>query len=181
VQSDADALLKSAVRLPRHPGISVLAPSDMVLHSATHLFHNEEFTHGLRDLVDIHELPRHFSSDPGFWSGLLSRAEELNLARPLYYAFVWSTRLLGTEIPREIIEHADRHAPSMPVRAVMDCLLAQAMQPTAREAPTRWSRRALYVRGHWLKMSFWLLTWHLAVKTFRRNEPATAPVPPPHP
>ena len=181
VQSDADALLKSAVRLPRHPGISVLAPSDMVLHSATHLFHNEEFTHGLRDLVDIHELLRHFSSDPGFWSGLLSRAEELNLARPLYYAFVWSTRLLGTEIPREIIEHADRHAPSMPVRAVMDCLLAQAMQPTAREAPTRWSRRALYVRGHWLKMSFWLLTWHLAVKTFRRNEPATAPVPPPHP
>jgi hypothetical protein len=125
MQSDADALLKSAVRLPRHPGISVLAPSDMVLHSATHLFHNEEFTHGLRDLVDIHELLRHFSSDPAFWSALLSRAEELDLARPLYYALAWSTRLLGTEIPREIIEHADRHAPSAPVRAAMDYLLAR--------------------------------------------------------
>jgi hypothetical protein len=33
----------------------------MVLHSATHLFYDGELNHGLRDLVDLDDLLRHFS------------------------------------------------------------------------------------------------------------------------
>ena len=51
------------------PGLQVLAPADMVLHSATHLFYDGEFDQGLRDLVDLHRLLRHFGAAPGFWDG----------------------------------------------------------------------------------------------------------------
>jgi hypothetical protein len=52
----------------------------------------------------------------------------------------------------------------------MDRLLARALYPAADRASTRWARRALYVRGHWLRMPIPLLAWHLTAKTFRRED-----------
>jgi hypothetical protein len=52
----------------------------------------------------------------------------------------------------------------------MDRLLAHALRPSARHAATRFARRMLFVRGHWLKMPVPMLAWHLTVKTFRREE-----------
>jgi len=56
------------------------------------------------------------------------------------------------------------------VSRVMDQLLEHALCPTGHRASTRWARRALYVRGHWLKMPMPMLAWHLTVKTLRRDE-----------
>ena len=66
--------------------IMVLAPEDMLLHSATHLFQEGELAHGLRDLVDIDSLLRHFGTADAFWQVLVPRAVELELSRPLFYA-----------------------------------------------------------------------------------------------
>jgi hypothetical protein len=170
VRLDAAALFRAAVPLPRAPGLSILAPADMVLHSATHLFHNEELAHGLRDLVDIDALLVHFAQDPDFWRTLTSRALELDLGRPLYYALRWASHLLGTFAPADVVATVSRHAPSAPAGSLMDALLGHALLPERAHARTRWARRALYVRGHWLKMPFPLLAWHLAVKTLRREE-----------
>lgn len=171
VALDAAALFRAAVPLAAAPGFSVLAPVDMVLHSATHLFHNEELTHGLRDLVDIDALLRHYAAgNSHFWSALVARADELDLGRPLYYALRWTTRLLGTYVPAPIVADVERHAPLAPVRALMDRLLEPALQPAAALASTRWARRALYLRGHWLKMPVPLLAWHLTFKALRREE-----------
>lgn len=57
-----------------------------MLHSACHLFHEGEWGHGLRDLVDLDAMLRAFAAEPGFWSTLLVRAQDLNLGRPLYLA-----------------------------------------------------------------------------------------------
>ncbi|MEO9135991.1 MAG: nucleotidyltransferase family protein [Casimicrobiaceae bacterium] len=170
VRLDADKLFRSAIPLTGRDDFSVLAPADMVLHSATHLFHNEELTHGLRDLVDIDALLRHFGSDAHFWDDLVARAAELDLGRPLYYALRWTSRLLRTPVPAFATRAAERHAPSAPVNWLMDVLLAPALYPTADRRSTRWARRGLYVRGHWLRMPMPLLAWHLTVKTFRREE-----------
>ena len=67
-------LLQAAKALPGQAGVCVLAPVDMVLHSAAHLFHESDFTHGFRGVVDIDALLREFASVPGFWSDLLERA-----------------------------------------------------------------------------------------------------------
>jgi hypothetical protein len=143
----------------------------MVLHSATHLFHNEELSHGLRDLVDLDALLAHFGGEGrAFWRTLVARAAELDLGRPLYYALRFTSRLLGTDVPDDVVADVACHAPAAPIAAVMDHLLDAALQPTAALSATRWARRAMYVRGHWLKMPVPLLAWHLTYKALRRDE-----------
>jgi len=171
VALDASALFRSATPLADAPPFSVLSPCDMVLHSATHLFQNEELTHGLRDLVDIDRLLAHFAAaNPSFWRALVARAGELDLGRPLFYALRFTTRLLGTPIPDAIAPDVARLAPAAPVGALMDRLLDAALQPKSASAATRWARRALYLRGHWLKMPAPLLAYHLTWKALRRDE-----------
>ena len=64
-------------------GFHVLAPRDMVLHSAVHLYQEGELDHGMRDLLDLHELLLDFGQDPAFWlTPLIARAEELSLGEP---------------------------------------------------------------------------------------------------
>jgi hypothetical protein len=170
VRLDPRELFRAAMPLDETPGVCVLAPADMVLHSATHLFHNEDFTHALRDLVDIDALLGHFACDATFWHALTSRAAELDLGRSLYYALGCSSRILATSVPPEIMAAVEPHGPPAPLRAAMDRLFATAMRPAAASAATRFARRALYVRGHWLKMPVPLLAWHLTVKSLRREE-----------
>jgi hypothetical protein len=170
VHPNAAELIRNAIALRDYPGVATLAPADMIVHSATHLFQNEELTHGLRDLVDLDVLLRHFGRDAGFWTRLVARAAALELGRPLYYALRWTSGLLATPVPAEALAAVACHAPSAPVRACMDALLARALMPSPGESATLWARRALYVRGHWLKMPMPLLAWHLTVKAFRREE-----------
>ena len=60
--------------LPDHPRFAIPAPADLVLHSATHLFHEGEWQHGLRDLVDLDALLRQRGEEPGFWDRTARRA-----------------------------------------------------------------------------------------------------------
>ncbi|MGH8802955.1 MAG: nucleotidyltransferase domain-containing protein [Casimicrobiaceae bacterium] len=166
---DTDAQTASTLSETR-PRFSVLAPADMAIHCATHLFCDEEFSHATRDLVDFDGLLRQFGSDPDFWTKLVPRARTLELARPLYYALHWSARVHGTPIPAEVMRDARADAPLAPLRHAMNGLLGPALHATRGRASTRWARRALYVRGHWLKMPPHLLAWHLTVKAFRREE-----------
>ncbi len=57
---DTPALFEAAVPLAGTP-FSTLAPEDLVLHSAAHLYTEGELEHGLRDLVDLDGLLRHFA------------------------------------------------------------------------------------------------------------------------
>ena len=57
-----DAAVRGADTITERPGFAVLAPEDMVLHSATHLFNEGEFDRGLRDLNDLDLLLREFGA-----------------------------------------------------------------------------------------------------------------------
>ncbi|MCD2519368.1 nucleotidyltransferase family protein [Massilia sp. G4R7] len=146
-----------------------LAPHDMVLHSALHLFWDGEFDHGLRDLFDLHRLLAAFGDRPGFWEALPGRARELELALPLFYALRYTTRLLGTPVPPEVSAALAGAAPSPLRLACMDALFLRALMPMhpapsgALDAPARF---ALYVRGNWLRMPPLLLARHLFHKAF---------------
>jgi hypothetical protein len=173
VRLDVDALFRDALPLAALPGFQVLAPVDMVLHSAMHLFRNEDFTHGYRDLVDLDALLRHFADD-AFWRRLAPRAAALGLGRSLHYALQWTARLFATPVPPHVLAAAAAHAPRAPTRWLMDAILGTALRPQMRDAATRFARRAMYVRGHWLKMPLPLLAWHLTVKAMRRGDEASA-------
>jgi len=82
----------------------VLAPTDMMLHSAVHLFYDGDFTRGLRDLADMDALLRHFGTDTAFWPALLASAHTHDLVRPLFYALHYCAKVLGTPLPPEFLE-----------------------------------------------------------------------------
>jgi hypothetical protein len=55
---DAAKLRHRAIAVDSFPGVHVLTTEDRILHSATHLFHDSELSHGLRDLTDLDLLVR---------------------------------------------------------------------------------------------------------------------------
>lgn len=173
IYNDPQPLFDNARPLQGFANLHILAPADMVLHSAAHLFTGGEYNNGLRDLADLDSLLRHFSADPNFWTELERRAKTLNLGRPLYYALRYCRAILGTSVPPEL---QARNAP--PFVPLMDALFERALapeHPSCADRLTGLARWVLYVRGHWLRMPLYLLIPHLFYKAFladREQDPA---------
>lgn len=177
VKVNTAALFDDVRELPDLPGLAVLAPVPMFLHSAAHLFHEGELDNGLRDLFDLDTLLRDFGRDPDFWAALVPRAQTLGLTRPLFHALRYTTRLLGTPVPADVMRQAAAHAPS--AQALLDACYERALMPahaSCDDALTGVARLALYVRSHWLRMPLGLLLRHLTRKAwFRLQPPVVAP------
>lgn len=161
---DPALLLAAAIEVS--PGVFVLAPSDMVLHSACHLFHEGELEKGLRDLLDLDGLFRHFGTDPAFWPELQARADALHLQKPLRYALAMCRTLLATPLP----DRLDSVWPASLSERVLDQAWRRALRPhhpLAADAWTPLAKSLLYLRGHWLRMPPLLLAAHLSRKAWR--------------
>ena len=171
-------LLANARVLENLPHFAMLDDVDMVLHGMVHLFHNDDLGHALRDLSDLDLMLRHNGRAPGFWVGLIARAQELELSRPLFYGLRYTHRQLGTPVPQDALAASRAGGPGWVVTALCDWLWARALRPqhaTAADAGTPLAVFALYVRAHWLRMPPALLLRHLTVKALRLHEtPATA-------
>ena len=166
---DSAKLRSHALPVPAFPGISILAPEDRILHSATHLFHDGELPHGLRDLTDLAWLLRDAAEDPGFWPRLTARADELQLSRPLFYALRYLRYFLDTPIPDSVITHLSAAAPPRALLALMDSIFTRVLAPahaSCADAFTPAARLATFIRAHWLRMPVHLLIPHLFHKAF---------------
>ena len=176
-----DLLLAASHSLPLFPRFSIPDCADQILHSATHLFHEGEWVHGLRDLADLDALLRDYGRDPAFWDRLTTRAAQLNLGKPLFYGLRYSQQLLQTPIAPGVLERC----PGRPGRlgiAVMDALFLSAFATAHFTCRTWFSGAAtfcLYVRSHWLRMPLHLLLPHLVRKSWKRRvEPLFEKAPP---
>jgi hypothetical protein len=170
VRPNADALIADSIALG-DSGWRVLAPPDMVLHSAVHLF-NDEVGKPLRDLVDLRDLLDHFGSEDGFWDHLFAHARQHGLGRPLYYAVRFTQRWLGARVPVHVQSAMREWAPAQPIGALMDTLFARQFLPERLDRPrsgTAFARWLLYVRAHWLRMPPGLLVRHLAIKAAQHS------------
>jgi hypothetical protein len=144
-----------------------------------HLFFDGEFDKGLRDLVDLHRLLEEFGAQPGFWDALPTRARELELGRPLFYALRYCPRVLGTVVPPAVQAAVAPEAPNPALLWLMDRLFERALLPlhaSCADAFSGLARFALYVRGNWLRMPPLLLAQHLFHKAFitKHNESQAA-------
>lgn len=168
-QPDAMKMLNNTVALNEQGSLRVLSNVDMVLHSATHLFYEGEFDHGLRDLLDLRDLINQFSQQADFWQQLLQRAEELELQRPLYYAIRYTHMLLKLPVPDTVL--ASLKKPSH--YRIMDGLFRQALISHHPSCDVRFSGFMywlLYVRSHYLRMPFYLLIPHLLRKAVKGKD-----------
>ena len=173
LKPDSKKLLNAIVPVTNMPGLYVLGPTDMVLHSMAHLFCNEEFSHGLRDLTDIDALLREFGQRPAFWTELAHRAVELDLQRPLYYGLQQTGALLECPVPDAVMRQVDAAAPPAPIRQLMNRLWRKVLAtapPGRGNGPSSIAELLLLIRAHWLRMPPWLLGFHLCTKLFRCGE-----------
>jgi hypothetical protein len=152
--------------------LHVLAPEDMVLHSAVHLMQEGDFAGGQRDLLDLDDLLRHHeATGAAFWPALLERAHVLGLQVPLHHALVQRQRLFGAAPPAAHRAAVDALARGWATRTLMPPLLAVALRPAHPSCDSPASgpaRTALYVRSHWLRMPWWRIVPHLARKAVTR-------------
>jgi hypothetical protein len=142
----------------------------------THLMFCGDMADGLRDLADIDSLIRHFAErDAEFWDKLLTRADQLNLNRPNFYALRYTRKLLDTPVPSSILKRVSDRAPPVPILWLMDRLVPRALFPQHPDFPSRQTdvaRLLLYIRSHWISMPPIQLARHLAYKFYiRRIEP----------
>lgn len=170
LKPDVNKLWAAVVALPSYDGVFVLSPADMVLHSATHLFHDGELENGLRDLVDIDALIRQFGVDADFPDVLVSRAAELDLSRPLFYALRYCKKLLGTPFPEQAAIRAEKNgSPGRLFVRLMDWLIMRSIGAVFYNQTsllTDTARFSMYVRSHYLRMPINLLIPHLIRKQF---------------
>jgi len=165
-------LWQQADAMENMPGLFVLSPIDMIIHSATHLFHEGEFDQGLRDISDLDLLIREGVIEGNKWEELLVRAEELDLVKPVYYAINFTQKILLTPIPDKIIVKARSLAKMNSFLAmIMDVLYSKALiteHKTYSVNGQSFARWLLYIRSHWLKMPVYLLAPHLCRKSWLR-------------
>ncbi|MCK5649468.1 MAG: nucleotidyltransferase family protein [Gammaproteobacteria bacterium] len=166
---DPGQLMSESVKVPDWDNVFVLAPVDMVLHSATHLLHEGEFHHALRDLVDLHEMIKFFSTESIFWQQLYERAKQQQLLRPLYYAILFINKLFGTSIPQWFMQKIEKSRAIFPINSIMTELFLIASTSIHDSCTLPGNTLAswlLYIRGHYLRMPLYLLVPHLLRKSF---------------
>ncbi len=176
-----DALLCAARTLPEDDSLAVLAPEDMVIHSATHLFVEGEIPHGFRDLLDLDALLRHFGDNPTFWATLPVRARELDLELPTFLALRYCQQFLGTPVPAPCSSDMATAGPGAATQRILDACYRRLLVPTLPDAsltPGQWAAgAAIFLRGHWLRMPLPLLARHVLQKSvvvplFGEQDPA---------
>ncbi|OSM06870.1 hypothetical protein MAIT1_00253 [Magnetofaba australis IT-1] len=179
LKPDAAQLLAQAVPLNDDPawrGFTRLSDCDLVLHAATHLFHDGDIERGLRGLMDVDMLLRHFDVTVGepFWQALPQRAAQMDLAKPLYLALRYGRILLHTPIPAAVDMAMAAFAPARWRLAGLDALIIRALIPGSPEGAGGLNpagKLLLYLRGHWMRMPPGLLLSHLTRKGARRWGP----------
>lgn len=171
---DSAKLFERIVPIDADENLFVLCPSDMVLHSAAHLFQEGEFNHGLRDLLDLRDLLNHFEAADDFYAELFTRARELGLTVPLYHALVHIERLFGSgtiDCPEREISAI---RPNIVSEKAMYWLLGRVLKsphPSCAQDFDGLARFLMYVRSHYLRMPLYLVVPHLLRKAWIHTFP----------
>jgi hypothetical protein len=143
ITPDAASLLANSVAVG--PGIRMLAPNEMIVHAAAHLFADGDLAGGMRNLWDVHCLVDQFGT-----TGLDRRAAHHGLAKEVARALRLAAALYGDSTKLTPGDHT------------------YLRRLTARDGwgrPTRRvTRLAFYVRSHWLRMPPQMLAKHLWTK-----------------
>ncbi len=168
---DIAKMFDASEPLENKGNIRVLSKTDMFIHSATHLFHESELSHALRDLVDLRLLAEEQGSEL-FCNELTNRAKELDLSWPVSYALYYLKTILQYQPAECSHDHfGGKEEKTVPLFLVP--LFTRAFMPNHHSCTNFFSHVAswlLYIRGHWLRMPFYLLIPHLVRKALARDK-----------
>ena len=149
-------------------GVSYMAPAGLTLHSAVHLFFQEEFSHGFRDLSDLNILFSHHGSDMKYWQVLLQLADKTGFGREAFFAVKYCQYFFKTDIPEFVVNNLERHKPGRLKMKILDWCFRHVLVPhhsRCVEKGFSLANNLLFIRGHLLKMPAHILLYHTISKT----------------
>lgn len=153
---DTEKLLTEAHAMSGWDDLYVLSPEDQLLHAVAHLFLEEEFQMGYRDMIDLRLLYRTAAqADEDFAQHLRARADALGLTHPLGLAGNAFASLL------------DFKTPLAGDPGLIDAMFSRILLPDHPDlhSPGRTlAEFVAYLRGHALKLPLRLLIPHLVYK-----------------
>lgn len=145
-----------------------LQPHALFVHSAVHLFMNEDFRNGFRDLVDLYLLADEFGQEK-FWADVATLAKAVRAEKEAFYAAVSLRQFFGINVDELIESPQIRTVNTTWPRVVAETVFARALKPHHKNYLSTADKLAIfsaYIRGHWLRMPVHILTMHLSVKLF---------------
>ena len=142
--------------------LTTFTPAGMLLHSAVHLFYEEDFSKGFRDLSDIHLLCNEFASDDTVWRELTELVNRVGFGREVALALRYCQRQFNTALPDTMLDWLARHLPGNWLLAGLDPLFTELLKPVDMQNNKSVFATTLgLVRGHWKKMPLHILLYHI--------------------
>ena len=146
--------------------VPTLSKPALALHSAIHLFFNEECQYGFRDITDIVLLFEEFNEAQ--WSTFMALATETDFIIEAELAVHFAHKLFQVQPPKTILERF-KSEPSA-IQKFRYWLFAAAVlpkHPFLVQSFTDTKLWCIMLRGHYLKMPIKTLCYHLIMKTYR--------------
>lgn len=152
-------------------GIQMLSQPAQFVHSSVHLFRNEDYSNGFRDLTDLYLLVMDddlSQINESMLEQIHQVADELGFRYEVGLSFSLIKKILKADIPDKFIE-ANLNKSAIRVAfdhyIFKDVLLPQ--HDLLAHSKTPFKHFLAIVRGHFIKMPFALLMYHLIVKSGR--------------
>ncbi|TDF37278.1 hypothetical protein EYS14_14075 [Alteromonadaceae bacterium M269] len=149
-------------------GLLVFSQAAQTLHSAVHLFLNEDFSHGIRDLTDLHILFTSNKDDENYWESLITLSSKSSFEKELQLAVRYCQKILNTDIQSCHVEAI--YALKETNFGLLDRCFESVLRfrhPKLDSTLRSTYELAVYMRGHFLKMPFSILAKHLTIKAWR--------------
>ncbi len=167
---NSNLLLNAAVPARDLEIVDVLAPVDMFLHAATHLFCEGESDNALRNLLDLHDLLIAFVDDGRITvADLIDRSVELDLVQILVLAARHLQRIFPVVISLDVCDELRKRGLVPSSIGNSDWMFDAAFlgfHPSYQPAFTKLAHVLLYFRGHLLRMPLGMLVVHIARKAW---------------
>lgn len=149
-------------------GCFVLDPACTILHSAVHMFTNEDSSSWMRDLLDIILLLEEFG-DEDTWQKLMKLALDINFAAELAFCIAAVKYYSNLELPNAADEFISDQKFNFLQTWLMETVFINAIVPehdSVNKFKNRLAKQVVYFRGHWIKMPVPILIKHFAIKSF---------------
>lgn len=149
-------------------GLAYLSPPAATLHSCIHLFTNEDFTNGFRDMVDLYLLIQQYRNDQ-YWGQLVKLAEQTGFTLELFYCLEALQQIFALRVSDPAVDKLNKRHNNIKTRLLSHWLFKSALcphHPLIFSLKNQLASFLVYLRGHWIKMPWYILLTHLSVKSF---------------
>lgn len=149
-----------------HDGVSVLTEPAMFFHSAIHLLFNEDMSSAFRDMTDLYLLSH--SQPQEFYLDVLEITEKHGFKKECILAFHLLSIHFNIKFPLSVETSVNEELKNISICELK--LLKRLTLPKHRllaDGELLFNQWLGEIRGHWMKMPLFVLTYHITIKSCR--------------